>query len=134
MAKLVLDTNILISSYIANGKERALLDKIADKQHELFITREILAEFIEVLARQKFKLTRESQKQAVTSLMEICTVVEVVEMVKIIKDDPDDDKILECALACNADYIVSGDHHLLDLKQFNDIPIIRTHEILGKPQ
>jgi len=134
LAKLVLDTNILISSYIANGKERALLDKIADKQHELFITREILAEFIEVLARQKFKLTRESQKQAVTSLMEICTVVEVVEMVKIIKDDPDDDKILECALACNADYIVSGDHHLLDLKQFNDIPIIRTHEILGKPQ
>lgn len=132
MARLVLDTNTLISSYIARGNERALLEKIADKQHELFITREILAEFIEVLARPKFKLSGESQKQAVTSLMEVCTVVEPRDAVKIVKEDPDDDKILECALACQADYIVSGDHHLLDLKQFSGIPIIRTYEMLAK--
>jgi len=134
LAKLVLDTSTLVSGFLFHGNERALLRQIAEQKHELFTSKEILQEFSEVIARPKFKLHSVEQNQIVKSFLGIAKIVEPKDTVKIVRDDPDDDKILECALACNADYIVSGDHHLLDLKQFNSIPIVRTHEILGKIQ
>jgi predicted nucleic acid-binding protein len=48
----------------------------------------------------------------------------------IIKDDPSDDRILECAVAGQADLIVSGDHHLTNLKSFRGIGIIRPADLL----
>lgn len=48
----------------------------------------------------------------------------------VIKDDPKDDKFLECAIEAKADFIVSGDHHLKDLKQFRYIKIVSPTEFL----
>jgi uncharacterized protein len=52
------------------------------------------------------------------------------EKVTVIKDDPEDDRILECALDCNADYIVSGDGHLQKLNKFKDIRILTAKQFL----
>ena len=49
----------------------------------------------------------------------------------VIEDDPDDDKIIECAVAEDADYIVSGDSHLLDLEQHAQFQIYSTNEFLN---
>ena len=46
-------------------------------------------------------------------------------------DDPDDDKILECAVTGAATYVVSGDRHLLNMKEYQGIAIIRAHEFLA---
>ncbi len=50
---------------------------------------------------------------------------------KIIKDDPDDDKFIDCAVCCNADYIVSGDKHLINLKVFKGIKIVTSLDFLA---
>jgi len=63
-------------------------------------------------------------------LLELCFVVRPKEKVSVVKKDPTDNKFLECALAANADYIMSGDKHLLELREFRNIKIIRTWEIL----
>jgi predicted nucleic acid-binding protein len=47
-----------------------------------------------------------------------------------VQDDPDDNKFIECALECRADYIVSGDTHLLNLKEYEGIKIINAGEFL----
>ena len=57
-------------------------------------------------------------------------LIEPKESVTVIKDDPKDDKILDCALACNADFIVSQDNHLLNLKTFRNIKIASPEEFL----
>ena len=48
-----------------------------------------------------------------------------------IEDDPDDDKVLECAVAGNADYIVSGDSHLLDIEEYRGVEIVSPDESLS---
>jgi predicted nucleic acid-binding protein len=50
--------------------------------------------------------------------------------VKIIEDDPDDNRILECALEAGADLIISGDHHLLELKQIQKVKILSPSDFL----
>jgi len=45
-------------------------------------------------------------------------------------DDPDDDRILECALAANASFIVSGDRHLLVLRSYKSISIVTPRQLL----
>ena len=49
-----------------------------------------------------------------------------------IEDDPDDDKILECAVAGNADYIISGDSHLLDIGEYRDIRVLNPDQFLER--
>jgi predicted nucleic acid-binding protein len=55
-------------------------------------------------------------------------------MLDIITADPPDNRILECAEAGRADYIVSGDKHLLDLGQYGETPIVKVAEFLRRPQ
>ena len=88
----------------------------------------IMEELREVLGRQKFRRRIRTLRTSVTELMEaILSLVDVVPDVPIeptIKRDPDDDKFLACALAAQADCIISGDSHLLSLKRYKDIPIV----------
>lgn len=58
-------------------------------------------------------------------------IVEGEEIVDVIKDDPADNKYLACAYEGEADYIVSGDHHLLDLGSYQGIDIIKAREFLS---
>jgi len=57
-------------------------------------------------------------------------IIEAKEKLDVVKEDPEDNKFLECALKCGADYIISGDKHLIKIKEYVNIPIIRTSEIL----
>ena len=130
LLRVVFGTSTLISGLLYDGNERKLLRHALEGRVLLFASQDILDEVREVLARPKFRLNVEEQKQVFSALLFLCSLVEPKQVVKIVTQDPDDDKILECALEVKADYVVSGDHHLLGLKQFRDISIVRTYQLL----
>ncbi|OQX21210.1 MAG: putative toxin-antitoxin system toxin component, PIN family [Candidatus Altiarchaeales archaeon A3] len=130
--RIVLDTNTLISALgWKGGNEWQLLQKCIRQDNKLVLSKSIIEEFTDVIHREKFGfILTEKKEEFIEYLTEISDVVKPVRKVKVIKDDPDDDKILECALCSKADYIVSGDDHLLDLKEYKGIKIVRTRKML----
>ncbi len=63
-------------------------------------------------------------------LLRVATLVVPSKKIDIIKEDPDDNKVLECAIEGNVDYIISGDRHLLKLKEYSGIRIVRASWLL----
>ena len=132
MLKVVLDTNTLVSATITQGKEFQLLGLGHEGKIKIFISSEILGEFAGVISRKKFGFSKQQQEQAIKQIMSIATLIEPLIRVKAIKDDPADNKILEFAEAGKVDYIVSGDKHLLKLKQYLGIKIVTSSDVLKK--
>ena len=94
----------------------------------------LIEELTEVLHREKFQkqTTDEEITQLIKQIQKIAVFVRGnLPVLEIIKDDPDDDVVLATALEGNADYIVSGDHHLLDLGDFRGIKIVKPIDFLS---
>ena len=127
--KIVIDTNVLISAFNYNGLERELLKLASNNQLDIFTSDELFNEFSEVLSRPKFKLTLPEQIYALKSFQTISTLLKVTEKVTVCRDS-DDNKVLECALACGANFLVTGDKDLLVLKEFRSTKIVTTRELL----
>ncbi len=129
--KLVCDTNTLISGFLWRGNEYELLKSILNRQAILFTSPALLLEFSRVLNYERLRPFVLNPTDVINKLTQIAVVVNPREYVKIVKEDPADDRVLECAIAANVDYIVSGDkRHLLKLKKFREIPIVTTKAIL----
>ena len=128
--KITLDTNFLISStqwtYSVANK---VLRKMIDKNVELYTTDEILAEFGNVLTRD-FKHEKEYIEGLIGSIITYVKIVKPILKVDIVNEDPDDNKILECAVASHSDYILTYDKHLLNIKNYKEIKIITPEEAL----
>lgn len=86
-------------------------------------------EFEDVLIR-KFSFSDDDASDAVEFIYEICKLIKPESKFDAVKDDSEDNKILECAFDGDADFIVSGDSHLLNLKDFKGIPIVKTKRVL----
>ena len=134
MLRVVADTNVLVSSFLTKGKPRAFLNVALRRRFKLVISQPIVDEVRDVLRREKFRryLSRKEAEGFIERLIQIADVVEVKSNFKVIKDDPDDDVILNTALDGKADYIVSGDGHLLALREFRGIEILNVGELLEK--
>src|SRR3989338_1790851 len=111
--KVVLDTNILISALGWRGKPREIFNKAIDREFELIISEKQIEELKEVMDYPKFVFSEDQKLRFLKIIMEIAIVIEIQNKIRIIKEDPDDDLILESAIESNADFIVSGDQHLL---------------------
>ena len=134
MKRVVADTNILISALQFGGKPKQLLDLSTDGQVDLAISEAIIGETIRIL-RDKFNRTPDWLAEADRQLRVIARLIEPTESLQVVEADPSDDRILECALAADAEVIVSGDGHLLSLGSFRGIPIQRVAEFLsGLPE
>ena len=128
--KVVVDTNVLISALIGHGKPRSLIIQLLEA-HELATSREMMTEFIEVLTRTKFKEIRIRQVNNFLSiLVSKAEVVRIEEPLNVIREDPDDNLVLSTGCTGKAEYVVSGDKHLLKLKQFRGIRIVSIKEML----
>jgi len=129
MRKVVLDTNVYISALAFGGKPLDILIWAEVGLFELFVSSAILFELREKLV-QKFGWSEKRTRLAIERIFNIAKVV--VPQMKIREClDPDDDKILECAVEAGADYIVTGDkRHLLKFKEFRGIRIISPAEFL----
>ena len=132
MFNLTLDTNILISAFISKGNEYRILRLAKLGKIKLSLSLEILEEFKEVIGRLKFGFSQEQINKATKQLLSISEILITSTKIDIVKEDPDDNKILECALDGKSDFIISGDNHLLNLKEYKNIKIINSREFLEK--
>ena len=122
--KVVLDTNVLISGILFGGNPRQIFELVIQGKIDAYISPAIFSEFREVLIRPKFSLTHEKCFLIAKEIEYLFGFVFPQITVDLIKDDPDDNIILECALAADVEYIITGDTHLLTLKSFEKIKII----------
>ena len=126
--RVVPDTNVYISALLWTGIPHRLLRLAEADALTLVTTPAIMEELREVLGRAKFTLRIRTLQTSVAELMEsLLSVVEVIPDLAIepvIKRDPDDDKILACAVTAQAEWLISGDDHLLSLERYKGIPIV----------
>ena len=130
MYKVVLDTNVLISAIAFKGKPREVFNRVLNGQMQLAISEDILNEMEDVLLGKKFKYPKRVIYSIRNALEDLAEFVIPQKEVKRIKKDPDDNRILECAVEAKADLIISGDNHLLELKQYKNIRIITPSDYL----
>ena len=129
--KVVLDTNVLISAVMFGGKSRVILEMGISGKIRIAISQDILKELAEVLVGKKFQVPVSFVRQTIQELSEITELAIVTKRIKVIKNDPDDNRVLECAVSSKADYIVSGDSDLLVLKNFKKIKIVSPNDFLS---
>jgi putative PIN family toxin of toxin-antitoxin system len=131
--KIVLDTNVLVSALIKEGKPRKLLTKLIGSRHQLITSEEILSEFAIVAnsARIRKYVSQQDIADYMRDIASACEIVQVVSEFDVVKEDPDDDTILRTAFDARAGYIVSGDRHLLGLRRFRNARILSVEEMLA---
>jgi putative PIN family toxin of toxin-antitoxin system len=130
--RVVLDTNILISAVLFPGGPPELVYRLAlEGRIELVTSPALLGEFGRVLTT-KFGWACEPAEEAVRQIARIGQVSESSERVREIKADPADDRVLEAALAGSAEVIVSGDRHLLRLRKWRDVRIVKPTDLLSE--
>jgi putative PIN family toxin of toxin-antitoxin system len=127
--KVVIDTNIYISAIFWGGKPRKIVDLGREKKILVFTSIEIEDEISDKL-KSKFKLQENEINHILLDFSFFTMPVKITKHIKAVPDDPDDNKFIECAVKSNADYIVSGDEHLLKLKEYAGIKILKASEFL----
>ena len=125
---MVLDTNILVSAFFWDGKERDMLIKCKNKDFTLIISVEILNELEKVL-NKKFKVPDEIIQDYLKEILLFSELVFPPGKIDIIKEHSNDNIILETAIIGKANVLVTGDKHLLKLKRYRNVKIRRTREI-----
>ena len=129
--RVTVDTNFLISAtqwdYSVAHK---LLKKLILSDVIIFTTQDILDETVEVLERD-FEYSKDESKNIIEKILLFAKLIEPRQKVKIIKDDPDDNKVIECAVESSSDYIITYDWHLLKLESYGKIKIVKPEEILN---
>lgn len=129
MVRVVVDTNILVSALIYHGKPHILVLKLLEG-HTVILSRQMLAELADVLTRDKFAVKTSQVNRFLAVLVRKSKVVTPSSRFKIISEDPDDDIVLNTAYAGKAEYIVTGDRHLLALREFKRIKIVKVAQML----
>jgi putative PIN family toxin of toxin-antitoxin system len=132
MLRIVLDTNVLVSAILTEGRSRELFQLAIHGRYLLINSKETIEEFEEVLRRSKFKMTESEIARTRNALIRTGRTVKVTSKRRIIKQDPDDDVFVNLALDGRADYIVSGDPHLLTLAKYKGIEIVKVSDMLQK--
>lgn len=128
--RIVLDTNVLISAILFKGKPRRVLDLVISGSVECTLSTVIVDELKDVLQCPKFGFSAEVCFHIIEKLHGACDIISPSVSVDVIRSDPDDNRILECAVEAQAHSIVSGDPHLLDLGKFEKIRILSPADYL----
>lgn len=112
MKRVVADTNVLVSAVQFGGKPKELLDLASDGQVDLAISEATVEETLRVL-RDRFHRTPDELRGTGKQLRVLARTVARTVTINAVEADPSDDRILECAVAADAEVILSGDTHLL---------------------
>ncbi len=137
MLKIVVDTNLIVSAVITpHGKPARILELFRKNMIEIVISEEIVIEIQKVSnypkIRKRHGWSLEETKWFIKGIKKFCIVVMPgAHNDPIITKDASDDKFLDCAVAGEVDYVVTGDKHLLELGQYSGIPIISPGKIAG---
>ena len=121
--KVVLDTNIFLSAIFFKGIPEVVV-KLGEGKFIQVITSNLLLLELEEKLLQKFKRTKPQVKEILKKIKSLAQVIKISGKAKFKIKDPKDHIVIETALCSDASYIVTGDHHLLDIKSFQDIKIL----------
>jgi putative PIN family toxin of toxin-antitoxin system len=130
--RAVLDPNVLVSAAISPaGPPRRIIGAWVDERFELVASTALLEELADVLARPKFRrfISTELAAEFVNGLAQDADMVDDPPDPAAVSADPDDDYLIALARAANADCLVSGDRHLLDLAD-PDPPVLTPRQFL----
>lgn len=130
--RVVADTNTIVSALLWDGSPYRLIAAIDDYAIAFYTSRALLDELADVLPRRKLAkavhATGKTPAQLIADYQAFVHLVAPASIRRTVLADPDDDQVLACALAAHADWIVSGDRHLLNLKHYQGIRIIDAAE------
>lgn len=130
--KVVIDTNVFVSSLLTpNGNPRKVIDLWRFEKVTLCLSKAILEEYFKLLDR--FGLSQEPMGAQFVRLFQMRynqVFITSPPPITAVRAAPHDDKSLACAVRAGADYVVSGDRHLLELKIHRGIPIVTPAELL----
>jgi len=130
MIKVVIDTNVFVSSFFG-GNPRRIIDLWKTGEIKFCLSPKIVDEYIEVLSR--LGLQDEKELEELLNLFakgfNIIFTAETPTL-EIVKEDPNDNKFIECAVALKCTYIISGDRHLLKIKNYMGIKILNPKNFL----
>lgn len=125
------DTNALLSSTLWDGSvAQKLLFCLIRKEIGLFTSPVILIEYQKVLKRD-FGYSDEEITQIIGKILSAFKMVVPKERLVVVKDDPDDNKVIECAIESKSKYIITYDQHLLKIGEHNEIKIIKPEEAMS---
>lgn len=130
--RVILDTNVLVSGILFGGRPREVI-RLALKGHiTAYLSPDTLREFRDVIARPKFRLPSEFVHTVIEELQAAMPMVFPRDIVPVVAEDPDDDAVIACAVASNADFIITGDPHLLAIGRYQRIVIVTPAEYLDR--
>lgn len=133
--KAVLDVNVWVSALLWGGKPAEIIKATEQGKVRLVASEEILREISQVLNYPKLRKVYEAEEmtreELIGAVLKVVQLVEVNRRVKVVLEHPADDKFLECALEAKADYLVSGDKHLLKAGNYEKIQVVSVREFLG---
>ena len=134
--QVVFDANIYVSALIsAHGNPAKLLQKWKDSEIEVVVTHAIIDEVYRVTGyarlQNKYARIRENREELVADLRKIAILVEPTQTLSIVQQDETDNRYIECAVESGANYIITGDPHLLDVGEYQGIKILNPATFLA---
>ena len=127
---VVFDTNILISAWLSKSSPTFSCLSLAKTGSVSSVTcQEILDELTEKL-QQKFQISERGLREYIAEIRQFSSLVPITRQLRAVPNDPDDDMIIECAIAGKATHIITGDKHLLSLVEYQNIQIVKAKEFL----
>ena len=134
--RIVLDTNVTVSGLLWSGPPRRILGAARAGSIRLFVDAELLSELADVLRRDKFAprfvAAGKSGRELIDDYTALVEIVSPLPLPAAVSVDPDDDAVLACAVAAQAEVIVTGDDHLLRLSVYQGIAILTAPALLAR--
>jgi len=132
--KVVLDTNILVSGSLWKGESYKILLLIETQQIICILSISILEEYKKIMESEEIieKIANKNLaiNEIINHIISTVTIIHPTLRLKVVKEDPDDNKIIECAVEGKSDFIITKDKHLLNLKNYKKIRIVTPEEFL----
>lgn len=131
---MVLDTNVWVSAMIWGGSPASVMRAAEDDRILIILSEAIVEEIVHTLAYRQLREIYEDvgvrREELVETVLRIGKTVEVKTKLNLVREDSSDNKFLECAMDGGADYLVSGDEHLLRIGRYQRIRIVSVRQLL----
>ena len=131
MTRVTLDSNVCLAGFVFSGKPKRVLEMAIDGEIEVAVSDPIIQEVRRHLLG-KFGWSEPRATEAIESITEFAKHVTPTEAIDTVPTDPDDNRVLECAVGAGSQTIVTGDDDLLRLVAFRGIEIVRVADFLAR--
>lgn len=129
--RVVFDTNILISALLSTTGAPFRCVALAHSGAVQSVTCQPILDELTGILRTKFDFNETYIRSVEVQIRSMSTMTEVSGILQVVEADPDDDMVVECAVSGQADYIVSGDKHLIAIRRHGDIHVLTANDLLA---